>query len=433
MSFRNVGNPYAESWLAEQNIKTSSYDEEQARIDRVRKKIPLYKLNKIEALDYAVKMGASDTARGVAQLFGKGGEYFGVDGLTNKLKEKDNKLRAIFDSEEYGNEALVTFLSAAIVADPVTYVPIVGWLSKGKKAKNLWDITKYGTISAGAVAGLGYTPEDSPMIFSEADAPFIQKRAENVGIGSATGGTLTAFGGKIIDKIQIARGKGSIFGEADEVRSVKSSNDRLSNAEEEVATKGTLELGQIIRSPDKNNVGTIMDLDDELGIATVRFVNKVNGTSATKKFYIDELRPRGINKAQPISQKKLDAEVERPTQVVFTVDEKSNSLTNIYRTKNRQTGEIYSISKAIGENGKVIKNQWEVLVSVEKKVKSKKNKKRYTKERVISEEPVVFGSLEKAKLYVKLLNNLKEIKRKTKQQDLLMIFIENISVILLGE
>ena len=153
MSFRNVGNPYAESWLAEQNIKTSSYDEEQARIERVRKKIPLYKLSKVEALDYAVKMGASDTARGVAQLFGKAGEYFGVDGLTNKLKEKDNKLRAILNSEEYGNEALVAFLSSAIVADPVTYVPIVGWLSKGKKAKNLWDITKYGTISAGAVAG----------------------------------------------------------------------------------------------------------------------------------------------------------------------------------------------------------------------------------------------------------------------------------------
>ena len=401
MSFKNIGNPYATSWLAEQKLKTPSYNEEQARISRVREKFPLYKMPKIEALDYAAKMGASDTARGIAQVFGKGGEYFGVDGLTKKLKEKDDKLRAIFNSEEYGTEALVTFLSTAIVADPATYVPIVGWLSKGKKAKNLWDITKYGAGAGAIIAGLGYSPEDSPQLLSKADAPFIQKRLENILIGGTAGGTLTAFGGKVIDKIQIARGKGSIFGEADEVRAVKSANDRLSAVEEEVATKGTLELGQIIRSPDKNNIGTIMDLDEDLGIATVRFVNKANGTSATKKFYIDELRPNKVNKAKPIPQKKLDAEVERPTQVVFTVDETSNPLTNIYRTKNRETGEIYSIKKAIDENGKVIKGQWEVIVSVERKVKSKKDNKIYTKERVISEEPVVLGSLEKAKSYVK--------------------------------
>ena len=396
---KSFGDYFSHSSLME--LERAGSEDELARIEIIRKKHPLYKMPKAEALNYAVKMGASDTARGVAQLFGKGGEYFGVDGLTEKLKESDDKLRAILNSEEYGTEALVTFLSSAVAADPASYVPIIGWLSKGKKAKNLWDITKYGAGAGGIIAGLGYSPEDSPQLLSKADAPFIQKRAENAAIGIAAGGTLTAFGSKIVDKIQIYRGKGSIFGEPDEVRAVKSANDRLSAVEEEVATKGTLELGQIIRSPDKNNLGTIMALDEELGIATVRFVNKANGTSATKKFYIDEIRPNKVNKAKPIPQKKLDAEAERPTQVVFTVDEKSNPLTNIYRTKNRESGEIYSIRKAINENGKVIKNQWEVLVSVEKKIKSKKDNKTYTKERIISEEPLVFGSLNKAKAYVK--------------------------------
>ena len=53
MSFKNIGNPYATSWLAEQKLKTPSYNEEQARISRVREKFPLYKMPKIEALDYA--------------------------------------------------------------------------------------------------------------------------------------------------------------------------------------------------------------------------------------------------------------------------------------------------------------------------------------------------------------------------------------------
>ena len=54
-------------------------------------------------------MGASDSARGIGQLFGKAGEYFGWDGLSEKLKEKDKKLKAILENEEYGKDSLKNF------------------------------------------------------------------------------------------------------------------------------------------------------------------------------------------------------------------------------------------------------------------------------------------------------------------------------------
>ena len=172
---------------------------------------PLYEMEKPEALKYAVGMGASDTARGIGQLFGKAGEFFGWDGLTDKLKEQDKTLRAILEHPEYGTEAMAAFLSSAIVADPATYVPIVGWISKGKKAKNLWDLTKYSTGSAAIVGGLGYTSEDSPTLLQDADASFTAKKLEQVGLSGALGAVIGAGGGAAADIIQKSRGKGSIF------------------------------------------------------------------------------------------------------------------------------------------------------------------------------------------------------------------------------
>ena len=194
----------------------SDYDAEQKRIDEIRKTLnPLYKYTKADAIKYATAMGASDTARGIGQLFGKAGEYFGYDGLTNKLKEKDSQLKAILENEEYGTEAMAAFLGSAIVADPASYVPIVGWISKGKKAKNLWDLTKYGAISGGAVSSLGYTAEDEDTLFLDKEANLFQRRLENTAIGVTAGSVIGSAGGKIADKIQIARGKGSIFDSPD--------------------------------------------------------------------------------------------------------------------------------------------------------------------------------------------------------------------------
>ena len=212
------------------------YSKDKNHIDYVRQNVnPLYKLDKKEAMKYAVSMGASDSARGIGQLFGKAGEYFGLDGLSEKLKEKDKKLKAILESEEYGTDAMVAFLGSAIVADPVSYVPIVGWLSKGKKAKNLMELTKYGAVSGAAVSSLGYTAEDERTLLQDKDATLLQKRLENTAIGAAAGTVLAGGGGALVDVVQKARGKGSIFKTVDEpsvtqtktVETVKEAQDNI--------------------------------------------------------------------------------------------------------------------------------------------------------------------------------------------------------------
>ena len=76
-----------------------------------------YELTQSEALTYAAGMGASDTARGISQMFSN---VVGWDEASEALKKKDDKLREIFEHPEFGTEAMVTFLSTAIVADPVT-------------------------------------------------------------------------------------------------------------------------------------------------------------------------------------------------------------------------------------------------------------------------------------------------------------------------
>ena len=212
------------------------YSNDKTHIEYVRQNVnPLYKLDKEEAIKYAVNMGASDSARGIGQLFGKAGEYFGWDGLSEKLKEKDKKLKAILESEEYGKDAMIAFLGSAVVADPVSYVPIVGWLSKGKKAKNLMELTKYGAVSGAAVSSLGYTAEDERTLLQDKDASLLQKRLENTAIGAAAGTVLAGGGGALVDVVQKARGKGSIFKTVDEptitqtksVETIKEAQDNI--------------------------------------------------------------------------------------------------------------------------------------------------------------------------------------------------------------
>jgi len=212
------------------------YSNDKTHIEYVRQNVnPLYKLDKEEAMKYAVSMGASDSARGIGQLFGKAGEYFGWDGLSEKLKEKDKKLKAILESEEYGKDAMIAFLGSAVVADPVSYVPILGWLSKGKKAKNLMELTKYGAVSGAAVSSLGYTAEDERTLLQDKDASLLQKRLENTAIGAAAGTVLAGGGGALVDVVQKARGKGSIFKNVDEptvtqtktVETVKEAQDNI--------------------------------------------------------------------------------------------------------------------------------------------------------------------------------------------------------------
>ena len=183
-----------------------------SHINYVRENInPLYKLDKSEALGYAVSMGASDSLRGIGQFFGKAGEKFGWDDVSERLKKQDEKLKQILEHPEYGKQATAAFLSSAIVADPVSYVPIVGWISKGKKAKNLSDLAKYGAISGGAVSSVGYTPENTETLFLDEDANFLDRKVTQGVVGTTLGGIIGGAGGAAVNTIQKARGKGSIF------------------------------------------------------------------------------------------------------------------------------------------------------------------------------------------------------------------------------
>jgi len=327
------------------------------RTESIRKNLnPLYKVSKKEAIEYAVGMGASDSARGIAQLFGKAGEFFGWDGLTNRLKEKDEKLRAILEHPEYGTAANAAFLSSAIVADPLSYAPIVGWISKGKKAKNLKDLAIYGGAGGAAVSSIGYTPEDRKGLIVDEDANLFERRLENAAIGGTAGAVIGSAGGAVVDLIQKARGKGSIFQGVDEIEPKKFDDDIVD--EDELVKPIT--KGSIVRASDRKNIGTVIDLDEEKGIATVRFVNKETGNTATKRFTLDDLQP-----PKPGQQRKskvtLEEEVaEKPKDIIFVIDRKTNKGNPIYKTTNPSNKTTYSIQKAVDEQGNIIPKQWEV-------------------------------------------------------------------------
>ena len=97
---------------------------------------PLSKMTKGDALKYATKMGASDSLRGIAQI---GSGLFGFEDATEELKKQDQKLQRILDHEEWGGAAMGVFLTSALAADPIGYLPIIGW---AKKAKTIKDMTK---------------------------------------------------------------------------------------------------------------------------------------------------------------------------------------------------------------------------------------------------------------------------------------------------
>ena len=330
----------------------NSFEDERTKY--IRENInPLYNLSKKEAIEYAVGMGASDSARGIAQLFGKAGEFFGWDGLTNRLKEKDEKLRAILEHPEYGTEANVAFLGSAIVADPISYAPVVGWISKGKKAKNLKDLAIYGGASGAAVSSIGYTPEEQKTLLFDEDANLFERRLENAAIGTVAGAAIGSAGGAVVDVIQKARGKGSIFQSVDEIDPKKFDNDIV---DEDDLTKPIVK-GSIVRAKDRKNIGTVIDLDEEKGIATVRFVNKEKGTTATKRFVLDDLQD-----TKPGQQRKskvvLGEEIaEKPKDVVFIIDKKTTKGNPIYKTSDNIS--TYEITKAIDPQTKQpMPNNW---------------------------------------------------------------------------
>lgn len=77
-----------------------------------------------EALKYAAARGADDSIRGIQQIYGK---ITNNEELLEKLKEKDEKLKTIFDNQEYGGKALAAYMGTTMFLDPVSWVPILGW------------------------------------------------------------------------------------------------------------------------------------------------------------------------------------------------------------------------------------------------------------------------------------------------------------------
>ena len=364
---------------------------------------PTYKLSKAEALKYAAKMGASDSFRGIKQF---GAKILGMDEATEELKKKDRTLQQILENEEYGSEAMAAFLGSAVIADPLGYVPIAGWVSKGKKAKSLWELTKYGGMAGGFHAGMGYVSEESPGLIGEK-----QSRLENIAIGVTAGSALGALGGAALEGIAKARGKEGYFTKSDEFEAPrKSSDDVVDETEEIIDTDKPLRVGSQIIAPDRNNRGTIIQIDNQ-GFAVVQFVNK-DGAKATKKFPLDKLQPPKKGEALKSPEGADVGPTIRSSEVEFAVDKKSNPLSWLYKTKNTSTKTSYVIQKAIDENGNVIPKQWEVTTTPflrgRKKGESISDFNRRKKELI---KVNLFGSLEDAKKFVKNEIQPPEIKK----------------------
>ena len=141
-----------------------------------------------QARKYAMKMGMTDSTRGLQQMYAN---------LTNKsslletLKKKDEKLKRIFENPEYGDKAFQAYLGSAIALDPVGWIPLAGW---AKKSKSLTDAAKYGAGMGGAYSALSYVGEG-------------ESRLLNAATGVTAGGVLGLGGGAIARAVTKSLGR----------------------------------------------------------------------------------------------------------------------------------------------------------------------------------------------------------------------------------
>ena len=64
-----------------------------------------------EAKKYAIKMGITDSLRGIQQMYGN---LTGNEDLLEKLKKKDQKLKKIFENPNYGDDVFKYYLGALL-------------------------------------------------------------------------------------------------------------------------------------------------------------------------------------------------------------------------------------------------------------------------------------------------------------------------------
>ena len=384
-----------------QNLQSENQKkaEETERLERLREAggNPVYGMQREEALNYALQMGATDTFRGIGQLFSKG---LGIESIDNKLKKDYEKFNKIIENEEFGTEAFVTFLSSAIALDPASYVPVVGWMQKAKHSNNLWKTTKYAGKSGFVVGGLGYTDEEAMGLIADKDDSFLMKKLEQAGIAGTAAMTLVGLGAGAVDLVYKAKTGKSIFAGSNEVIA-KDANTKIEQSEKVIDRK--LAKGDLVTAPDRDNTGKIIFLNEEEGIARVLFVNKEKGTSATKNFSIAELEARNFGKPiNPKEVKEVNKTVQRPEEAVFIYNDKGNLV-----TRDNNTKITYEISKAVDEQNNVIKGQWEITATSETpKIKRKKgesiaNLQRRKKQAIEdATNTTIVGSKTKAKQFV---------------------------------
>ena len=152
-----------------------------------------------EDLIFVAKMGASDSIRGLTQMaaqLGVGTEEW-EKSITEKQKRDQERLYSVFDNPEYGQKAFTTFMTSAVAADPIGYIPFVGW---AKKAKTIKDVAKYGAMAGAMHSGMSYVDEDQQTITGmlankDIKAGKLAGRLENVALGATLGYPLGALGG----------------------------------------------------------------------------------------------------------------------------------------------------------------------------------------------------------------------------------------------
>ena len=156
-------------------------------------------ISKQDALRYAMKMGMTDSSRGLQQVYAK---LTKKSSLLDTLKQKDEKLRAIFENPEYGDKAFQSYLGSAIALDPVGWIPLAGWM---KKSKSLADATKYGAGLGGAYGATSYVGEG-------------ESRLLNAAAGATGGGVLGLGGAAVARSITKALGKEPIIPSSSDIQ-----------------------------------------------------------------------------------------------------------------------------------------------------------------------------------------------------------------------
>jgi len=219
-----------------------------------------YDLTPNEAISYAMKMGFTDSYRGLKQLYANNRSN---EEIIETLSNKDKKLKKIFENPKYGDKAFMGFMGG-VVLDPVAMGSYAGW---AKKAKTLRQAVTHGAGLNAAVGGMAYVGEG-------------ENRGVNVAAGATIGGVVGGIAGKAVNTIAKNKNKQALM---------PSLKDRKQILIEENAllTKEGVNL-----TPDDINSLTKQAVDEVQG-------TKVRGkyTQPLQSFYTDTIGDKVWDKA----------------------------------------------------------------------------------------------------------------------------------------